>query len=525
MEFKQEQPHGFQIHLTVDNCKELEALKENVCVLTDTLTKEYRAVLEQHAKLIKKLLLSNTKSGYFRDAVTEVTGKQYLNWDFYGNRSRYWRMLISHLYQQTASKINRKRFIELLEKTGKIDWEKVKENRIRISPNEARNILAWHKKGNPREEKLVPVPLDYSATDSSMIKQEIKGDKVILELRCVRKEPFKITYQIPTHILEKYSITKISKPVITINNNELYLRYTVYTEVLPRPGENILGVDLGKIKPFSATAINNEGYYSQELICSKELERIKTKIDRIQNHKNNVYNKIDRKQKLKPTRKLKVLETEYKRLRNKSTVLKDHLAWITSRDITTHAISNNCGIIHVEDLSWLGSKGGKWQHSETQQKLEHVAACNGITLEKVDSYNTSWEFPEEYETNTAPKASFDSKTRLLTSPKTGKKVDKDRAAGIAIACRPRKSRKRGERERNRKRMIQPKKCRDKHYTTPKRPKNRPKRKFRGGVSPVSSFPRQVSVVAGGTVENLIVSQVASNASDKTVTTCPFMSHY
>ena len=521
---KQTQPHGFQIRITGDNCKELEALKENVDVLVNTLNKEYRAVLEQHSKLIEKLLIDRKKSGYFRDAVTEAIGKPYLDWDFYGSRSRYWRMLILHLYQQGASRINRKRFIELLEQTGEVDWEKVKENRIRISPNEARNILAWHSKGKPREEKLVPVPLDYSATDSSMIKQEIEGDRVVIELKCVRKEPFKITYQIPPHLVEKHNITKVSKPVITIKDDELYLRYTAYTEVLPRPGENILGVDLGKIKPFSATAINNDGYYSQELICSKELERVKTKIDRIQQHKNNVYDKIERIQKLEPTVKLEVLETEYKRLRNKSNVLKDHLAWLTARDVTTHAISNNCGTIRVEDLSWLDAKGGKWQHSETRQKLEHVATCNGITVEKVDSYNTSWEFPEEYETNPAPKASFDSKTRLLTSTKTGEKVDKDRAAGVAIACRPRKSRKRGERERNRQRVIQPKKCRDKHYATPKRPKNSPKRKFRGGVSLVSSFPRQVSVVAGVTVGKPVF-QVADNVGNKTVTACPFMSHY
>ena len=443
MEFKQEQLHGFQIRLTKNNCKELEALKENADALIDTLTKEYHAILEQHSKLIEKLLLDGKKSGYFRDTVTEATGKPYLNWDFNGNRSRYWRMLIFHLYQQTASRINRKRFIELLEQTGEIDWEKVKENRIRISPNEARNIMAWYKNGKPRKEKLTPVPLDYSATDSSVIKQTIKDNMAEIELKCVRKEPFKIIYQIPPHILGKYSIAKISKPVITINNAQLYLRYTVYTEVLPKPGKNILGVDLGKIKPFSATAINSEGYYSQELICSKEIERIKTKIDRIQQHKNNVYDKIERIQKLELYRKLAVLETEYARLKNKTTTLKEHLSWLTARDVTTHAINNNCGTIRVEDLSWLGSKGGKWQHSETQQKLEHVATCNGITVEKVDSYNTSWEFPEEYETNPPPKASFNPKTRLLTSPKTGKKIDKDRAAGVAIACRPRKSRRRG----------------------------------------------------------------------------------
>ena len=519
-----QQPHGFQILLTENHCKELDSLKENVNVLTNTLTEEYRTLLEQHSKLIEKSLLDGKKSGYFRDAVTEATGKPYLNWDFNGNRSRYWRMLILHLYQQTASRINRKRFIELLEETGEVDWEKVKENKIQISPNEARNILAWHRKGNLREEKLAPVPLGYSATDSSMIKQTIKENMVEVELKCVRKEPFKITYQIPPHIVAKHNITKLSKPVITISNNHLYLRDTVYTEIPPKPGENILGVDLGKIKPFSATAINSDGYYSQELICSKELERIKTKIDRIQQHKNNVYDKIERIQKLEPNRKLAVLETEYVRLRNKNTTLKEHLSWLSARDITTHAVSNNCGTIRVEDLSWLDAKGGKWQHSTIQQKLEHVATCNGVTVEKVDSYNTSWEFPEEYETNPAPKASFDYKTRLLTSPKTGEKVDKDRAAGVAIACRPRKSRKRGERDRNRQRVIQPKRCRDKHHATPKRPKNKPKTRIEGGVSLVSSFPRQVSVVAGVTVEKPVF-QVANNVSNKTVTACPFMSHY
>ena len=66
-------------------------------------------------------------------------------------------------------------------------------------------------------------------------------------------------------------------------------------------------------------------------------------------------------------------------------------------------------------------------------------------------------------------------------------------------------------------MIQPKRCRDKHHATPKRPKNKPKTRIRGGVTSVSSFPRQLSVVAGVTVGQPGVSQVTNNASNKTMT--------
>lgn len=99
------------MRLTEKHCKELESLKENAIILTDTLTGEYQKVLEQHSELIDRLLLEGKRSSHFRDAITEATGKPYLNWEFNGDRSRYWRMLILHLYQQAASRINRKRFI------------------------------------------------------------------------------------------------------------------------------------------------------------------------------------------------------------------------------------------------------------------------------------------------------------------------------------------------------------------------------------------------------------------------------
>lgn len=97
----------------------------------------------------------------------------------------------------------------------------------------------------------------------------------------------------------------------------------------------------------------------------------------------------------------------------------------------------------------------------------------GVKVEIVDARGTSWEYPIEYAVNPAPQAEYDPVTRTL-SIEGHEPINKDYSASIACAVRTplKRGKKRKKKESSRKRAIQPKRCRDKNYPTPQRPKKK-----------------------------------------------------
>ena len=307
---------------------------------------------------------------------------------------------------------------------------------------------------------------------------------------------------------------------------------------------NIVGVDLGKIKPFTAASINPQGEYSQELTYSKEIRQLNNKLSRVNTVINNIYNKkkhlesliVNNDNDLDTYYKWLVLNKEYYKVRTKRTRIKEHLSWLIARDTTTHAVKEKCNIIKMEDLSWVGDNSGKWDQSLTQSRIEHRANNNGIKIVRVDAYGTSWEYPEEYDVNPASRAHYDSKTRELVNS-NGDRLDKDYTASIAIAARVSKKKARKNNKKRKKkiknatrvRSIQPRKCRDKFKATSKRPKQHSlKKKY---VLPVIntfvvsdvflSYSRSVGM--SNTVVLNKLTQVLSNNDMTTIIACLLLS--
>ena len=254
-------------------------------------------------------------------------------------------------------------------------------------------------------------------------------------------------------------------------------------------GENILGVDLGRIKKFSAASLSSDGIYSQELAPGKELERNAYKEKNLLRNKESNYKKKERiaallKDQETPDNmlvsKYEVLDREYHSIRGKLSRLKEHSSWLTARDTTSHAVSEECSRIHLEKLSWVSSDDnqGKWDYAVTQERIVHKAGKFGITTETVNAAYTSWEYPEPYDENPAPLAIYDEKTRELVSV-DGDRVDKDYAGAIAIAARYPLSKCKGKKNKGKshKRAVQPVRCRDKNAPTPKRARKKVLREF------------------------------------------------
>lgn len=519
---------GYTEPLTPKHCSNLKELYDSAKRTQDVLNNAYVAIVEKYDNEIYELIKQGYKQGKFRDEITRLVGKPYKQWNLKGAKSRYWRMLISHIYQQYSSRYQRKQIIQVI-KNGEYTEpctelrEDLRTQKLYPKDTELINIFKFLEKGKEQEFTITQVPLDYTTGDDHNVYQEINSDKVIVRFSLDRNQWFEIIYQIPSSIDQ--IITKITKPSFYFNDNdELILKYAVETVVPVSQGENILGVDLGRIKKFSAASLSSDGIYSQELAPGKELERNAYKEKNLLRNKESNYKKKERIAELLKDQetpdntlvsKYEVLDNEYYSIRGKLSRVKEHSSWLTARDTTSHAVSEECSRIHMEKLSWVSNDDnqGKWDYAVTQERIVHKAGKFGITTETVNAAYTSWEYPEPYDENPAPLAIYDEKTRELVSV-DGDRVDKDYAGAIAIAARYPLSKCKGKKNKGKshKRAVQPVRCRDKSSPTPKRAKKKVLREFthreremflgllsRGVDTPGFVLSLPVSVVTSGSV--------------------------
>lgn len=484
---------GYTEPLTPKHCAELKELYNAAKQAQNILNNAYIAIVEKYDDKIYELIKQGYKQGKFRDEVTRLVGKPYKTWNLKGAKSRYWRMLISHIYQQYSSRYQRKQIIQVIKNGNYTEpcsdlRQDLTSQKLYPKDTELINVFKFLEKGKEQEFTITQVPLDYTTGDDSNVYQEINSDKVIARFSLDRNQWFEIIYQIPSSIDQV--ITKITKPSFYFNDNdELILKYAVETVVPVSQGENILGVDLGKIKKFSAASLSQNGVYSRELLPGKELEHNSLKEKNLLRNKESNYAKKERiasllKDQETPDNtlvsKYEVLDNEYHSIRGKLSRVKEHSSWLTARDTTSHAVSEECSRIHLEKLSWVSSDDnqGKWDYAVTQERIKHKSGKFGITTEHVNAAYTSWEYPEPYDENPAPLAVYDEKTRELVNV-NGDRIDKDYAGAIAVAARYPLSKCKGKKNKgkSRKRAVQPVRCRDKNAPTPKRAKKKVLREF------------------------------------------------
>lgn len=517
---------GYTQVLTSQHCPEIKELCQSARRVQDVLNNAYVAIVEKYDDEIYHLIEQGKKQGYFRDAITQVVGKVYESWDLRGSKSRYWRMLTSHIYQQYSSRFKRKQITRIIKDGGytKVCSDLRSElysKKLYPKDIELINIFKFISKGEEQKFDITPVSLDFTTGDDHNVHQDIIGDKVISSLSLGGKQWFEITYQIPPSIDQ--IILRITKPTLLFNDDgDLILKYAVETITPMSEGRNILGCDLGKIKKFSASSLSPSGVYSQELCPSKELERNSKKEKNLSKNKESNYRKKERIAALikghdNPdeclVEKYEALDEEYMFIRSKLSRIKEHSSWLTARDVVIHALDQDCSIIHMEKLSWVSrsDKQGKWDFSQTQDRINHKANKFGITTELVNASYTSWEYPEPYDENPAPLAEYDPKKRELVNV-NGDRVDKDYAASIAIAARHPLPKCKGKKNsgKSRKRAVQPKRCRDKNSPTPKRARKKVIRGFLDKEKKIIKELMDENVDVGGFLLSLSRSVIASD---------------
>ena len=192
--------------------------------------------------------------------------------------------------------------------------------------------------------------------------------------------------------------------------------------------DKILGVDIGKIKLFSSVVMSKDGTFSDEYINTRRSQKIEDKINRLYENKQILFNKIKAYENLKltDTQKYNTWKTLYSNISNKITNSKDYQSRLISNEIVQLALQNRCKTIHIENLKWLNSQGGKWNHSQIHSKIIEKASMYGIKVKRVSAYNSSKEHPITKEIGEV-------KDRIVKF--TTGEIDRDLLASINLAIR------------------------------------------------------------------------------------------
>lgn len=287
------------------------------------------------------------------------------------------------------------------------------------------------------------------------------------------------TVQILTHPSTKYTPgNKLSKPIYSKTKDGEYYGYIPYeVEDYQILGENILAIDIGKVRYYTARVIKSNRDYLDPILNSKHLEYLSKKIDTLYNQKETLIEKQKRVNDLflyssyidsSPVNKWVKRNKEISFINNKISLIKEEMTKIMANEIVEICYENECNSVFVEELNWLESRGGKWNHSAIFNQLNHTLQFYGIKLYKVSARNSSKEHPITGEIGK------EDGRNIVFKDKT--KIDRDELATLNLGQRDGKRKetipKSGRRKNVYKSGYKIKSLRDKTCPTPKRAKRK-----------------------------------------------------
>ena len=357
--------------------------------------------------------------------------RELLGFDF-PNRAWHSCMIFEQLRRMVESLRERQIIFDTLG-SGEPDslfWSRINEQGVYPTMGTVSNVQ--RSSCRPKLPHHVTFVLDYSVSNPQMFTQHGHTFKA----KTIDNEWTKFSILLPLSVRDG-ATGRVAKPRFYKSKDGRYLGDLPY-EVEVQPIESaggIVGVDLGKVKPFSATVLHPDGTTTPEYIASRRIERIGRVVDNLYCEKKAIYAKCNRctpytqvESVTKDARRQKTME----HLSAKITRLKMERARLIAKSIVHIAVTHQCAEIHVENLSWLGSKGGHWEHSLIQQCIAQAAELRGITVVKVNPAHTSRKHPITNEMGTwcGRDVVFD-----------GERLDRDHMASINIAKRGKKARK------------------------------------------------------------------------------------
>lgn len=389
--------------------KELEEVYE-------FLQREMNRVLndEEMRKKISKVDSGLIKGEYWkqmRKAIGEETQYSWAKEKRMPNPAWYFCIFAEQIRQVQNSQKDQKKLYKALQKFENEDtnefYEYCHENNIQYSKNKIKNLQRC--KLEPEMTREVRFVLDFSFTN----KQASYLDEDNVFHYQVYNKDKKVEWKemsIIMHLSSKYEIgARISKPRFSKDRDGNYYGTIVFDyerRVFDGEGKNIGAIDLGKINLFAFSYVEPNGEYSEDYYKnSKKLDRLNKKVQKLEKErkalidKNNIINDLlNGKKEVKYTteglrRKYEVREIEKQRISRKISNLKKNIAREMAVEILELCKMTDCKTLFMENLTWLGTKGGRWNFREQQNEIERILDMNGIDVYYVSAKNTSKEHP------------------------------------------------------------------------------------------------------------------------------------
>lgn len=357
----------------------------------------------------------------------------------------YIRILYHNIISLLKSRQEQIKIYEILKSNQyKIDSTlRDKLSQEKLYPTNSYLEILVNAKDMPALPKRKTFILDFSVSDKQMFR--VGKNSNVYEIKIYNKKEVKdynlktgwLSFEmyLPTYIRESFT-GKTAKPQFYWDNNREEFVCAIPCEIkkIPHEYENIMGVDLGKIKVYSATVVRKDSSISDEYVPTEELQNLVDKLKRMNQHINSVYEKKKRSSKYGNfTKRQDRRELDYKRSRNKRTKLQFAIARLVAVEVVNIAIKEHCKEIHLENLSWVKSSGGKWNFAQVQACIEEVAELFSIKVVKVNAKNSSKTNPVTLEVGIV------SNRDVIF--KNGQIVDRDQLAGLNLALREPKKQK------------------------------------------------------------------------------------
>lgn len=395
-----------------------------------------QAVLDEMVKdtdylnyLINNEDLSNKNRGniwnlmrpHFKDQINKIN---------HSNKAWYGNMLCENIRCELYSKVEKIKLYELLEdynfETSNDFYEELNAKDLNYTTGLLKNLIMSKEK--PQFSDNITLQMDYSCSEKQMFTMD-ENYKCKIKLEDKSWQDYQI--YIPISIREQYA-GEISKPNF-IKNKETgkaqgFCSYKVIYDTHSE-FENIMGVDIGKIKLFSASILYPNGNYSKEFVCSEYIDSLINKLNVLYKESNNLYKKIKRNKNngYINTETNKKRKKNLKFIKNKIENLKSQITSEVVSELVKLALDHEVKEIHIENLAWLENKAGKWKHSEFHIKLKSVANLHGIKVYRVSAINSSREHPITKEIG-----KVNGRDIVFSN---GERIDRDRLASINLAVR------------------------------------------------------------------------------------------
>ena len=310
------------------------------------------------------------------------------------------------------------------------------------------HLIRFHKKSE-RKASLpgVSAKLNLAVCDMNFAPKTSRNDNdplnVVVQVKTPSYGLTKIHLRLPENT-ERFSDGKVCRPTIRLNNKgQVVFDIAIEHEVQQQDTSKVVGVDLGKVEPFVATVINPETKYRSAPYHANYKKRLGSLVKAEKKRRDlasHLYERADLCSIHNRTDHADTLRTEAKRVSAKATRIKHEISQCVASQIVSVANQNDAHI-SLENLSWLDSQGGRWPHSEIQQRIENTAKRYGLKVVRVSAKDTS-----KTCSRCGGKVSNNSKTRVGTCTTCGFSLNRDVSASREIGLRA------VSHERNRERM-------------------------------------------------------------------------